>query len=379
METAAASVIRGVFSRVFPPDSPARKQPQHPPDVGGLDGEDDEEDPDYDELEEAEEDEDDKSSVATTGAGSWDHLRPSEERKHRPPKYFNHVQQRRYDAARRSSTRQEEDELSLREAVSRGEISMADFVQFRTLTLLERSSNRLAGKEGRSAVPGYSADPGLGGQSGGSIVTRGVSQFHAYRRSIIETPKEYLEEFDEQQAELSLQDDGSSLSYAEVGMRRIPWGKLRGLARVYQMLANILKHQKRGHHAVATAFTAAAMNSVTQCALDNGEWRVAWLMSGLPQHMFSRKRFAGSERQAETMAAYLTAEDRLNTFAKTGAAAKADDFYDEEEQTEGPAGGGKGRRGRGRQQQQGQGKDGAAAAAAGKGAVGADPKAKAKG
>ena len=73
---------------------------------------------------------------------------------------------------------------------------------------------------------------------------------------------------------------------------------------------------KLGENTQAAAYTAAGMKACHQAALDGGSWRTAWLLTGLPEYLYAKRKFAGTEQETEILAAYLEAQNTLDTFAK---------------------------------------------------------------
>ncbi|CAE7407977.1 unnamed protein product, partial [Symbiodinium sp. CCMP2592] len=98
--------------------------------------------------------------------------------------------------------------------------------------------------------------------------------------------------------------------------KRIPWGKQKGLQRVYFLLGAILEQQLKGNAEQAALLTTQSLRAVHQTALDGGNWNVAWMLTGL-QDPFVKRKFGGEEESLETIAAYMRATQELERRAKT--------------------------------------------------------------
>jgi len=266
------------------------------------------------------EDEDDEeegegsgSDDATNDVGDWSHLDPLKEEKKAPFRHFNSNDARVHREVRKKQSQSSQEEKQLRTAVQEGELSVQDYVQFKTLSLLTKKGSGGDDKETE-----------LDARVAGSKLVRGVQGYQDYRRSIVLYPKRFLRDFDGALEELSLMEEGELLSYSRLGMKRIQWGKMKGLGMCWQMFGNILSTMKKGHYAVSAAYVAASMSALHQVALDKGSWKVGWLLSGLPENLYRRRQVAGTTRQMEQMAGYLQAQE---TIAKLGKSTAGDNEF----------------------------------------------------
>ena len=53
------------------------------------------------------------------------------------------------------------------------------------------------------------------------------------------------------------------------------------------------------------------MTALHQTAVDGGSWKASWLLVGLNAHMFSRKPYAGTERQQAMLGGYIESQSAL--------------------------------------------------------------------
>ena len=131
--------------------------------------------------------------------------------------------------------------------------------------------------------------------------------------------------------------------------KKIPWGKQKGLQRVYYLLGAILEQQLKGNVEQAALLTTQSLRAVHQTVLDGGNWSVAWMLTGL-QDPFVKRKFGGEEESLETIAAYMRASQELERRARAWSLHPDSSVPPENEEPE-PKGPVKGR-GRGGKQQE---------------------------
>lgn len=312
----ASAALKGLWNQFVggttPQGTPSRRMPQQQPPEDD-EGEEEEYDEEYEEEEEAGEATDAEDLL--DGDAAWNHFNPEEEEKRRPYRHTNSNEARPYKAARRRTQNLQNEDRTLRLAVQEGQLSLSEYVQFENLSMLnQREATRGDAEEEKET------------RLGGSKLTRGLVGLQDYRRSIVLNPKRFLRDFDGSLEELAVLEEGEKSSYSRIGLRRIGWGKPRGLGRCYQMFGNLLKVMKQGHFSVAAAYCAASMMALHQVALDKGKWRKGWLPSGLPMTLYGKKKVAGTFRQLEQVAGYLEAEDKVTSLGK----AETEDTEDED-------------------------------------------------
>lgn len=144
--------------------------------------------------------------------------------------------------------------------------------------------------------------------------------------------KRYVREVEEQ---LGVTD---ASSYKLIDFtRRLQWGKFKTLMRYRYALSEILQELLKGRANQAALQTTQLLRATHQVALDNGEWKTAWLLLDLPDPV-ERPRFGGEVQDLETVAAYVRAMSELEKKSRSGATKQTED-------EEGTAKG-KGKRGR---------------------------------
>lgn len=92
--------------------------------------------------------------------------------------------------------------------------------------------------------------------------------------------------------------------------RKISWGKHRTLMRLHWATSDTLQLLLRGKVDRAALQLTQTLRALHQCALDNGEWRTAWLLLHL-QDPAERPKFGGDPHQLETVASYVKAMNEL--------------------------------------------------------------------
>eukprot|EP00439_Symbiodinium_sp_Y106_P017921 s5561_g2.t1 len=109
--------------------------------------------------------------------------------------------------------------------------------------------------------------------------------------------------------------DGAPYRLTDHG-KRIAWNRQKSLQRVYYLLGAILDKQLRGHPDQAAMLTVQSLRAVHQVVIDEGNWSVAWLLTGL-EDPFARRKFGGEEESLETIAAFLKASQDLEKRTKS--------------------------------------------------------------
>ncbi len=73
----------------------------------------------------------------------------------------------------------------------------------------------------------------------------------------------------------------------------------------------------KGKAAQAGALVTQAMKALHKVTLDEGNWRVGWLLTGLPDPV-GRKVFGGGEEELEVAANYIKAVEDLQKRIRSG-------------------------------------------------------------
>ena len=81
----------------------------------------------------------------------------------------------------------------------------------------------------------------------------------------------------------------------------------------------------------AQALLAQTMKAMEQVAISNGSWKAAWPLTGV-RDPYSRRAFAGDERETEIVAAYITELEALETKVRARGGARASSGNDSEDE-----------------------------------------------
>ena len=92
--------------------------------------------------------------------------------------------------------------------------------------------------------------------------------------------------------------------------RKLAWGKFRTLQRLHHALSTILETQLKGKTMEAMLQMTQVLRSIHQCALGQGNWQTAWLITGM-QDPLEKPRFGGEAQSLEVIAAYVKAMSDL--------------------------------------------------------------------
>lgn len=98
--------------------------------------------------------------------------------------------------------------------------------------------------------------------------------------------------------------------------KRLQWGKFKTLMRYHYALSEVLQELLKGRSNQAALQITQLLRATHQVALDNGEWKTAWLLLDLPDPI-DRPRFGGEPQDLETVAAYVRAMSELEKKSKS--------------------------------------------------------------
>ena len=115
--------------------------------------------------------------------------------------------------------------------------------------------------------------------------------------------------------------------------KKIPWGKMKGLQRCFLLDCAVMELVETGDVTRAQALLGKSMKAKWQVALNNGNWRVAWPLTGGPDCL-SRRPFSGTEAELEIASGWVRALDephkRTNTSFRPTADASSDEDHPED-------------------------------------------------
>lgn len=179
--------------------------------------------------------------------------------------------------------------------------------------------------------------------SGGDLRLRGAGKaLKAYRKTqkdMKKNPARHVKRYIKE-VEQVLGADASVPYLLTDYTRKLGWGKFRTLQRLHHALSTILETQLKGRTMEATLQITQVLRSIHQCALDQGNWQTAWLLTGM-QDPLEKPRFGGEAQSLEVIAAYIKAMDDLEKRSTSSSSSRAP----EEDGSAGAKGNKKGKKG----------------------------------
>ena len=146
-------------------------------------------------------------------------------------------------------------------------------------------------------------------------VAKAVSNLRSWKRGLRRHPLRHVRRYVKQVEHDLGATDGAPYRLTDHG-KRLAWNRQKSLQRVYHLVGAILEKQLRGHPDQAAMLTVQSLRAVHQVVIDEGNWSVAWLLTGL-EDPFARRRFGGEEESLETIAAFLKASQDLERRTKS--------------------------------------------------------------
>ena len=177
--------------------------------------------------------------------------------------------------------------------------------------LIQLELLRVLGTRREDLELGPLGSPTEGGHRG---VERSLRSLHQMKNEIHRRPQGLVTEYINKVREILGVVDGQVWTFSDFN-KRIAWGKHKGLQRMHFMLGEVLVLMDSGRVAEAEALVCQCLKATHQAALDDGDWRVAWHLTGLRDPLL-RQRWGGTERELETIAAYSKAMEDLATRMK---------------------------------------------------------------
>lgn len=92
--------------------------------------------------------------------------------------------------------------------------------------------------------------------------------------------------------------------------KRIFWGKHRSLQRTHYLVGIILELLLKERYDLAALQTVLTLQSLHQCALDGGNWEVAWLLTHC-ENPFEKRVFGGDPQNLQSVTSYLKSMNEL--------------------------------------------------------------------
>jgi hypothetical protein len=151
-----------------------------------------------------------------------------------------------------------------------------------------------------------------GSESGGagvSGIAKTIRSYHQLKDRINRQPLHIIREFVENMERQLGVAANQPYTIKDFSMK-ISWGRFRSMHRVFLMMGIVFEMMDRGKVLEAQAMLCQSMKSVHQMVLDDGSWKVAWMLTGL-QDPYIRDRFGGSKTELEVIANYTRVIDEL--------------------------------------------------------------------
>ena len=158
----------------------------------------------------------------------------------------------------------------------------SDQIQLATLQVLEKLLATKGPSEDRTLeeLLGNARfnDDELGKDTFNVTGVRGTSSMTSLSRSIADHPAKWSRQFDESMAAaLGGTIDDSLWSAREYGERRVPWGNQEHFHRMWAMMSELHRLDRRGAPALLGAKLRQFMKATELAGRSGGDWQVAWV------------------------------------------------------------------------------------------------------
>eukprot|EP00435_Cladocopium_sp_Y103_P033162 s1278_g8.t1 len=137
---------------------------------------------------------------------------------------------------------------------------------------------------------------------------RAIENYQSAKKRMFRRPLHYVRRY-VREVERNLGATDRPFKLSEAG-KKIQWGKQRSLQRVHYMMSEILELMLQNKMEKACLQLVLCLRAVHQCAIDQGEWEVAWMVSHL-DNPFARPRFGGDEAELGNVTAYIKSMGEL--------------------------------------------------------------------
>ena len=160
---------------------------------------------------------------------------------------------------------------------------------------------------------------------------KAVSTLHKLHRRVLRHPDKVCREWEKEiTAEMGVVP-GQAWTVKEY-LRRVHWGKFKGIYRCAVMDAQAYELIRRGDHQAGAAQLVQNMKSKIQSVISNGDWSGAWLLTGIPCPL-AKKEFGGTKEEMAVVSGYLSSLGKLRKQVKDSQGALHQEEEGEEEQT----------------------------------------------
>lgn len=206
----------------------------------------------------------------------------------------------------------------------------ADSNPLNTLVQLEQLKElrgRKGKKESKPVISDQSASSSQESSSESGEKLKGAGKalraFRRGKRAMRRRPERHIRRYiQEVEDQLGVSKDSSYLLTDYT--RKLAWGKHRTLMRVHFALSHLLQTLLKGNVSQGALEVTQLLRAVHQCALDQGEWKTAWLLLDLADPL-EKPRFGGEAQQLELVASYVRAMADLEKKNRNNPNEKGDD------------------------------------------------------
>lgn len=148
------------------------------------------------------------------------------------------------------------------------------------------------------------------GQGGSKSASRAKSKYHKTKHTFMKEPLKFVaDHLRSVKKELGIRRKDQPWDFVDRS-RKISWGRFQSLFRVVLMLGAILRFTLDRQHQLAAAQAVQARKAIRQCVIDKGSWKIAWMLTYLPE-LRAQRHFGGNEAELEVISGYVRNIDEL--------------------------------------------------------------------
>lgn len=255
------------------------------------------------------------------GLGKPERGMPSDEPKSKKKKNKSRYALLNRDSAAKSTDKLDLDALLQKSlagaSTSSGGLDINALVQMQILKeLKDRNHKKPIEKTDDSDESNSSGSDSSGGErvklKGAGKALRAYRQtYRSMKRHPLRHVRRYVKEVEEQLGATS----SSPYSLSDMS-RKLNWGKQKTLMRLHFGISEALQTLLSGKTDQTALQLTLLLRSIHQCSLDNGSWKVAWLLTHLVDPL-EKPRFGGEAQDLEVIASYVRAMGDLEKRSRT--------------------------------------------------------------
>ena len=198
--------------------------------------------------------------------------------------------------------------------------------------LTDQAAGRKKKKKGDkewSLLGGSDSEDSGDGEDFKNAGMKAVSTLHKLHRRVLRHPDQVCREWEKEiTAEMGVVP-GQAWTVKEY-LRRVHWGKFKGIYRCAVMDAQAYEMIRRGDHQAGAAQLVQNMKSKIQSVISNGSG--AWLLTGIPCPL-AKKEFGGTKEEMAVVSGYLNSLGKLRKQVKDSQGALHQEEEGEEDHT----------------------------------------------